>query len=139
MTTPNSKTEPLIVDDEPLNADSPGCFPGRDHAVSTASTRAEAVALLRDRKLALIDPDLPPTPHRPEYLRSLIRRVLSFRDTSAAIDDGLIGVGAPLQRLRAQPRQFAHNNMRQAACLLGIDRTTLYNLIETLPPESEVL
>jgi two-component system nitrogen regulation response regulator GlnG len=162
LTTPNSKTELLIVDDDPLIADSLGYFLGRDYAVSTASTRAEAVALLRDRKhapaLALIDLGLPPTPHRPdegfaliadilahapgtrivvlsgqsdelnarharalgatefvakpadpEYLRNLIRRVLSFRDTSAEIDDGLIGVSAPLQKLRAQLRQFAHS------------------------------
>lgn len=142
LTAPNSKTELLIADDGPLIADSPGCFPGRVFAVSTATTRAEAVALQRNRKhapaLALIDLCLPSTPPRPEYLRSLIRRVLSFRDTSAAIDGGLIGVSAPLQKLRAQPRQFAHNNMRQAARLLGINHTTLYNRIETLPRESEV-
>ncbi|MDP1613533.1 MAG: response regulator [Sulfuritalea sp.] len=48
-------------------------------------------------------------PADPEFLRKLIRRVLSFRDTSAAIDDGLIGDSAPLQKLRAQLRQFAHS------------------------------
>lgn len=160
LTAPNSKTELLIVDDDPLIADSLGYFLGRDYAVTTASTRAEAVALLRDRKhvpaLALIDLGLPPTAHRPDegfaliadilahapdtrivvlsgqsdelnarharalgatefvakpadpdYLRSLIRRVLSFRDTSTEIDDGLIGESAPLQKLRAQLRQLA--------------------------------
>lgn len=160
MTAPNSKTELLIVDDDPLIADALGYFLGRDYAVTTASTRAEAVGLLRDKRsvpaLALIDLGLPPTPHRPdegfaliadilahapgtrivvlsgqsdelnarharalgatefvakpadpEYLRSLIRRVLSFRDTSTEIEDGLIGQSAPLQKLRAQLRQFA--------------------------------
>ncbi len=160
MTAPNSKTELLIVDDDPLIADALGYFLGRDYAVTTASTRAEAVGLLRGKKtapaLALIDLGLPPTPHRPdegfaliadilahapgtrivvlsgqsdelnarharalgatefvakpadpEDLRSLIRRVLSFRDTSTEIDDGLIGQSAPLQKLRAQLRQFA--------------------------------
>jgi DNA-binding NtrC family response regulator len=162
LTTPDSKTELLIVDDDPLIADSLGYFLGRDYAVSTASTRSEAVALLRARKhgpaLALIDLGLPPTPHRPdegfaliadilahspgtrivvlsgqsdeinarharalgatefvakpadpEFLRKLIRRVLSFRDTSIEIDDGLIGDSSPLQALRAQLRQFAHS------------------------------
>lgn len=160
MTSPTGKTELLIVDDDPLIADTLGYFLGRDYAVATASTRAEAVALLRGRKhapaLALIDLGLPPTPHRPdegflliadilahapetrivvlsgqsdelnarharalgatefvakpadpEYLRKLIGRVLSFRDTSAEVDDGLIGESAPLQKLRAQLRQFA--------------------------------
>lgn len=160
MTSPTSKTELLIVDDDPLIADTLGYFLGRDYAVTTASTRTEAVALLRGRKhapaLALIDLGLPPTPHRPdegfsliadilahapetrivvlsgqsdelnarharalgatefvakpadpEFLRKLIGRVLSFRDTSTEIDDGLIGESAPLQKLRAQLRQFA--------------------------------
>lgn len=162
MNAPVSKTELLIVDDDPLIADALGYFLRRDYAVTTASTRAQAVELLRDRKtapaLALIDLGLPPTPHRPDegfaliadilahapgtrivvlsgqsdelnarharalgatefvakpadpdYLRSLIRRVLSFRDTSTEIDDGLIGESAPLQKLRAQLRQFAHS------------------------------
>ncbi|MFH1871307.1 MAG: sigma-54 dependent transcriptional regulator [Pseudomonadota bacterium] len=162
MTASNGKTELLIVDDDPLIADALGYFLGRDYLVSTASTRAEAVAMLRSRKnspaLALIDLGLPPTPHQPdegfaliadilahapdtrivvlsgqsdelnarharalgatefvgkpadpEYLRKLIRRVLSFRDTSAKVDDGLIGESTPLQKLRAQLRQFAHS------------------------------
>ncbi|MDZ4255926.1 MAG: sigma-54 dependent transcriptional regulator [Sulfuritalea sp.] len=162
MTASNGKTELLIVDDDPLIADALGYFLGRDYLVSTASTRAEAVALLRSRKyapaLALIDLGLPPTPHQPdegfaliadilahapdtrivvlsgqsdelnarharalgatefvgkpadpEYLRKLIHRVLSFRDTSTEVDDGLIGESAPLQKLRAQLRQFAHS------------------------------
>ena len=160
MTSPTGKIELLIVDDDPLIADTLGYFLGRDYAVTTASTRAEAVALLRDGShapaLALIDLGLPPTPHRPnegfsliadilahapgtrivvlsgqsdelnakharalgatdfvakpadpEYLRKRIGRVLSFRDTTTEIDDGLIGESTPLQKLRAQLRQFA--------------------------------
>ena len=162
MTAPNKKPELLIVDDDPLIADTLSYFLGRDYAVSTASTRTEAVALLRDGKiapaLALVDLGLPPTPHRPDegfaliadilahapatrivvlsgqsdelnarharalgatefvakpadpdYLRKLIGRVLSFRDTPPEIDDGLIGDSAPLHKLRAQLRQFAHS------------------------------
>jgi two-component system nitrogen regulation response regulator GlnG len=160
LTSPTGKTELLIVDDDPLIADTLSFFLGRNYEVSTASTRTEAVGLLRDGKrvpaLALIDLGLPPTPHRPdegfaliadilahapetrivvlsgqsdelnarharalgatefvakpadpEFLRKLIDRVLSFRDTSTDIDDGLIGESAPLQKLRAQLRQFA--------------------------------
>ncbi len=160
MSSPTGKTELLIVDDDPLIADTLGYFLGRNYAVTIASTRTEAVALLRDGKhapaLALIDLGLPPTPHRPdegfsliadilahapktrivvlsgqsdelnarharalgatefvskpadpEYLRKLIGRVLSFRDTSTEVDDGLIGESTPLQKLRAQLRQFA--------------------------------
>jgi len=162
LTASNGKTELLIVDDDPLIADALGYFLGRDYLISTASTRAEAVGLLRTGKnapaLALIDLGLPPTPHDPdegfaliadilahapdtrivvlsgqsdelnarharalgatefvgkpadpEFLRKLIRRVLSFRDTSPEVDDGLIGESAPLQKLRAQLRQFAHS------------------------------
>ena len=162
LTAPDSKTDLLIVDDDPLIADALGYFLGRDFTVSTASTRSEAVNLLRGRRqppaLALIDLGLPPTPHRPdegfaliadilahapgtrivvlsgqsdelnarharalgatefvakpadpEFLRKLIRRVLSFRDTSNEVDDGLIGSSAPLQKLRAQLRQFANS------------------------------
>ena len=158
----NGKIELLIVDDDPLIADALGFFLGREYAVSTASTRAEAVGLLRGGRhspaLALIDLGLPPTPHRPdegfaliadilahapgtrivvlsgqsdelnarharalgatefvakpadpEFLRQLIRRVLSFRDTSTENEDGLIGASAPLQKLRAQLRQFANS------------------------------
>ena len=160
MSSPTGKIELLIVDDDPLIVDTLGYFLGRDYAVSVASTRAEAVGLLRDSKhapaLALIDLGLPPTPHRPdegfaliadilahapetrivvlsgqsdelnarharalgatdfvakpadpEFLRNLIGRVLSFRDTSTEVDDGLIGASAPLQKLRAQLKQFA--------------------------------
>lgn len=162
MTTLNSKTELLIVDDDPLIADALGYVLSRDYAVATASTRAEAVLLLRGKRiapaLALIDLGLPPTPHRPDEgfaliadilahapstrivvlsgqsdqanarharalgatefvakpadpksLLKLIGRVLSFRDTSTEIDDGLIGASAPLQKLRTQLRQFARS------------------------------
>lgn len=48
-------------------------------------------------------------PADPEFLRKLISRVLSFRDTSTESEDGLIGASAPLQKLRAQLRQFANS------------------------------
>ncbi|NJD35664.1 MAG: sigma-54-dependent Fis family transcriptional regulator [Betaproteobacteria bacterium] len=71
----------LIVDDDPLITDTLGYFLGRDYAVTAASTRAEAVGLLRDGKhapaLALIDLGLPPTPHRPNEGFSLIADILA--------------------------------------------------------------
>lgn len=48
-------------------------------------------------------------PADPEFLRKLIRRVLSFSDTSTENEEGLIGASAPLQKLRAQLRQFANS------------------------------
>ncbi len=162
MTAAPGKTDLLIVDDDPLIADSLSYFLGRDYAVRTAGTRAEAVAMLRDDgyrpALALIDLGLPPVPHRPdegfaliadilahapatrivvlsgqseelnarharalgatefmakpadpETLRKLIARVLSFRDTGPGEDDGLVGQSAPMEKLRAQLRQFARS------------------------------
>ena len=162
MTAPPGKTDLLIVDDDPLIADSLSYFLGRDYAVRTAATRAEAVGMLRDDgyapALALIDLGLPPVPHRPdegfaliadilahapatrivvlsgqseelnarharalgatefmakpadpETLRKLIARVLSFRDTGLGAQDGLVGQSAPMEKLRAQLRQFARS------------------------------
>jgi two-component system nitrogen regulation response regulator GlnG len=48
LTQPAGKIELLIVDDDPLIADSLRYFLGRDYDVTTAPTRMEAVALLRD-------------------------------------------------------------------------------------------
>lgn len=81
MTASDSKIELLIVDDDPLIADALGFFLGRDYAVTTASTRAEAVRRLRGGKqapaLALIDLGLPPTPHRPDEGFALIADILA--------------------------------------------------------------
>jgi ActR/RegA family two-component response regulator len=81
LTATDSKIELLIVDDDPLIADSLGFFLGREYAVSTASTRAEAVGRLRDGRqapaLALIDLGLPPTPHRPDEGFALIADILA--------------------------------------------------------------
>jgi ActR/RegA family two-component response regulator len=81
LTTPTGKTELLIVDDDPLIADSLGYFLGRDYAVTTASTRLKRLNLLREGKsapaLALIDLGLPPTPHRPDEGFALIADILA--------------------------------------------------------------
>jgi DNA-binding NtrC family response regulator len=81
LSASDSKIELLIVDDDPLIADALGFFLGRDYAVTTASTRAEAVRRLRGGKqvpaLALIDLGLPPTPHRPDEGFALIADILA--------------------------------------------------------------
>lgn len=81
MSTAHAKTHLLIVDDDPLIADSLGYFLGRDYAVLVASTRAEAIAILRSTPtppaLALVDLGLPPTPHRPDEGFALIADILA--------------------------------------------------------------
>jgi len=76
-----SKAAILIVDDDPLVADTLGYFLSRDYVVATAATRAEAIGLLRQKKiapaLALIDLGLPPTPHRPDEGFALIADILA--------------------------------------------------------------
>ena len=46
-------------------------------------------------------------PANPELLRSLLLRILSFRDLVEVDDAGLIGQSPPMQQLRLQIRQFA--------------------------------
>ncbi len=82
MNKPTDKTSLLIVDDDPLIADSLSYFLSRDYHVTTAATRKDAVALLRSRiddtpGLALIDLGLPPTPHRPDEGFALIADILA--------------------------------------------------------------
>ncbi len=81
LNAPDGKTALLIVDDDPLIADSLGYFLGRDYAVTTAATRNEAVSFLRQATippaLALIDLGLPPAPHRPDEGFALIADILA--------------------------------------------------------------
>lgn len=46
-------------------------------------------------------------PASPEEILKLIQRILSFNDSSTAIEDGLVGNSAAMQNLRAQIKQFA--------------------------------
>lgn len=157
----DTKPELLIVDDDPMIADTLAYYLSGDFAIATAHDRGEAMEWLRSRPqppaLALVDLGLPPAPHRPEegfaligellagaprlpivvlsgqndsanarharalgavefvakpaapdQLRLLLRRLL---DIPAKADTGLetplIGDSPPMQKLRAQLRQYA--------------------------------
>ena len=71
----------LIVDDDQLIIDSLAFTLGRDFAVLTAASRAEAVdkllACAEAPALALVDLGLPPTPHRPDGGFALISELLA--------------------------------------------------------------
>ena len=71
----------LIVDDDPLIADTLGYVLGVDFSVVTAATRTEAIEKLRTMipapTLALIDLGLPPRPHRPDEGFALIGELLA--------------------------------------------------------------
>ena len=71
----------LIVDDDPLIADTLNYVLGSDFTVYVANSRAQAKSLLRqlDRApdLALIDLGLPPTPHRPDEGFRLVTELIA--------------------------------------------------------------
>ncbi|MBS4096319.1 MAG: sigma-54-dependent Fis family transcriptional regulator [Sulfuricella sp.] len=77
----NSKPTLLIVDDDPLIADTLGFVLARDFAILTAQTREQAIAVVRAAphapQLALVDLGLPPTPHRPDEGFQLIGELLA--------------------------------------------------------------
>ena len=80
---PNNTTKPalLIVDDDPLIADTLAFALGNDFAVTLSDSRTHAVSLLRQMDepphLALVDLGLPPTPHRPDEGFQLIADLLA--------------------------------------------------------------
>ena len=71
----------LIVDDDPLIADTLGYYLGADFQVFTVGSRGQAIAWLQSRgappPLALVDLGLPPTPHRPQEGFLLISELLT--------------------------------------------------------------
>ena len=71
----------LLVDDDPLIADTLGYYLGVDFQVFTAGSRSKAIEWLQSRdvppQLALVDLGLPPTPHRPEEGFALISELLT--------------------------------------------------------------
>ncbi|MDI6745996.1 MAG: sigma-54 dependent transcriptional regulator [Rhodocyclaceae bacterium] len=77
----------LLVDDDPLIADTLGYYLGADFQVFTASSRGTAIEWLQGRdippQLALVDLGLPPTPHRPQegfaLISELLKRVPTIR------------------------------------------------------------
>lgn len=81
MTETAQKPSLLIVDDDPLIADTLSFTLGRDFVVSTAANRQDAIAQVLASNLplalALIDLGLPPTPHRPDEGFALIAELLA--------------------------------------------------------------
>ncbi|RTL54993.1 MAG: sigma-54-dependent Fis family transcriptional regulator [Rhodocyclaceae bacterium] len=82
-TIPPQKAKPflLIVDDDPLIAETLSFILQGDFEVITADSRPSAIALVRQAQqapgLALIDLGLPPLPHRPDEGFALIRELLA--------------------------------------------------------------
>ena len=72
----------ILVDDDPLIAESLDFVLAEDFAVHTAESRSGAKILLQALKpvpsLALVDLGLPPTPHSPEEGFALITELLAF-------------------------------------------------------------
>jgi DNA-binding NtrC family response regulator len=77
----NEKPDLLIVDDDPLIADTLNFVLSRDFNVYVADSRTQVKSLLLQLdippKLALIDLGLPPTPHRPDEGFRLISELLA--------------------------------------------------------------
>lgn len=76
------KPDLLIVDDDPLIADTLNFVLSRDFNVVVADSRPQARSMLRQRELApalaLVDLGLPPTPHRPDEGFQLISELLAY-------------------------------------------------------------
>ena len=81
MSVPAAKPLLLIVDDDPMIADTLGYFLGSDFEISSVGNRSEAIEWLQRQPapppLALIDLGLPPAPHRPQEGFALISDLLA--------------------------------------------------------------
>jgi two-component system nitrogen regulation response regulator GlnG len=77
----NGKPSLLIVDDDPLIADTLSYYLTDDFEISTAGSRSAAIDRLQAQNahpaLALVDLGLPPTPHRPQEGFALISELLA--------------------------------------------------------------
>jgi len=80
-TTPDQRGLLLLVDDDPLIAETLDFVLARDFRVLLADSRSSALAMLREYRnqplLALVDLGLPPVPHRPDEGFELIRELLA--------------------------------------------------------------
>jgi DNA-binding NtrC family response regulator len=80
-----AKPRLLLVDDDPLIADTLSYFLGRDFEVLLASNRSDALTRTRQSQplptVALIDLGLPPTPHRPNEGFALVTELLALAPT----------------------------------------------------------
>jgi len=108
--TETGKPELLIVDDDPVIADTLSYVLSSDFTVTTAESRPHAKALLRQRDappaLALIDLGLPPKPHRPDEGFQLIAELIAI---------------APSIKIIVLSGQNDESNARHARTLGAID------------------
>jgi len=162
LTEASDQPSLLLVDDDPLIADTLSYFLSRDFAIVAATNRNEALARIRQMPqlpaLALVDLGLPPTPHRPdegfalvtellalaptmsivilsgqndeanarharalgaadfiakpadpEALRQTLRSLLADETGPTAVSIELVGNSLPMEKLRAQLRQYANS------------------------------
>lgn len=127
----------LIVDDDPLIADTLGYYLRDDFLIATAGSRPEAIQWLQGQAappaLALVDLGLPPTPHRPQEGFALISDLLA---------------GAPNTRIVVLSGQNDSANARHARTLGAVEfvakpaapdqlRELLLRLLDAVP-EQEV-
>jgi DNA-binding NtrC family response regulator len=112
MNAPTAPRKPdlLIVDDDPLIADTLQFVLSRDFTVHTADSREKARDVLRalgePPQLALVDLGLPPTPHRPDEGFRLISELVAY---------------APEMKIIVLSGQSDEANARHARTLGAID------------------
>jgi len=109
-TATTHKPDLLIVDDDPLIADTLNFVLSRDFEVCVADTRERTRHLLRQRdrppQLALVDLGLPPSPHRPDEGFRLIAELVAY---------------APEMKIIVLSGQSDEANARHARTLGAID------------------
>lgn len=112
MNAPSTSRKPdlLIVDDDPLIADTLQFVLSRDFNVHAANSREQARNTLRDLEeppqLALVDLGLPPSPHRPDEGFRLISELVAY---------------APEMKIIVLSGQSDETNARHARTLGAID------------------
>lgn len=125
----------LIVDDDPLIADTLGYYLREDFLIASAGSRPEAIEWLQNQAeppaLALVDLGLPPTPHRPQEGFALISDLLA---------------GAPKTRIVVLSGQNDSTNARHARTLGAVEfvakpaapdrlRELLLRLLDAVPEQ----
>jgi DNA-binding NtrC family response regulator len=104
------KPDLLIVDDDPLIADTLNFVLGTEFTVHVAGSRTQAKSLLcqldAPPPIALIDLGLPPTPHRPDEGFQLVRELIAY---------------SPRMKVVVLSGQEEHTNARHARTLGAVD------------------
>ncbi len=141
-TTPDRKPLLLIVDDDPLIADTLAYALGSDFEIVTSHARAHCIQMLRQLKripeLALVDLGLPPLPHRPDEGFALIAELLGLSPTIKIIVLSGQGDASNARHARALgavdfvPKPCSPGSLR-AILLQALSYRSLEPLRETAP------